>query len=65
MRGRGPREDRIVIGSDAQFARAVHEKLLNTLHLIALGQADGALIDSTLTWLTENGQDSGPLSPAH
>jgi len=61
MRGRGPREDRIVIGSDAQFARAVHERLLNTLHLIALGQADGALIDSTLAWLSENGQDSVPL----
>lgn len=44
---------------DTQFARAVHERLLNTLHLLALGQADGALIDTTLAWLKADHSDSG------
>jgi hypothetical protein len=43
---------------DTQFARAVHERVLNTLHLLALGQAGGALIDRTLAWLQADGSDS-------
>jgi len=44
-------------GSDADFARMVHEHVLNALHLIAIGQADQELVARTLKWMAYG---SGP-----
>lgn len=48
---------RVITGSDADFARMVHEHVLNALHLIAIGQADQELVAGTLKWMAYG---SGP-----
>ena len=43
--------------AEATFARRVHERVLNALHLIMIGQSNAAVITATLQWIDE------PLGP--